>query len=153
MSILNPIMLSPEKNQNHPENIQRLSPQHEDRTEEKVEYEPKFKQHQEDLKYLFAIDVHDEASLSNPFLKNEMYEKVLDDFKEGKPFALDYMFEEGLLTRDDLESRGIKNLKEQALKILGTFKDPRFTSIKKLFINTGIITEEEASRLAHSFSK
>lgn len=110
---------------------------------EAIEYVSKFQHLKEDLENLFNIEVTSETSLSYPWVKDEMYEKVLEDFGEGKPFALDYMFEEGLLTKKDLEERGIKNLKQQALDILKTFKDPRLTTIRNLFINTGILTEEE----------
>ncbi len=126
----------PEKNINQIAVPENSSP-------EAIEYVSKFQHLKEDLENLFNIEVTSETSLSYPWVKDEMYEKVIEDFNVGKPFALDYMFEEGLLTKEDLESRGIKNLKRQALDILKTFKDPRLTTVRNLFINTGILTEEE----------
>jgi len=117
---------------------------------EAIEYVSKFHHLKEDLENLFNIEVTSETSLSYPWVKDGMYEKVIEDFNVGKPFALDYMFEEGLLTKEDLEARGIKNLKPQALDILKTFKDPRLTTVRNLFINTGILTEEEARGTAGS---
>lgn len=112
--------------------------------QEAIEYVPKWKHIQEDLQYMFGIEIKSEDNLYEAETKNKLYESVLEDMRQGKPFALDYMFEEGLLTKEDLEKRGIKDLKQQALNILKTFKDPRLTSIRNLFINTGILTEEES---------
>lgn len=115
----------------------------ENSSKEAIEYVPKFKHIQEDLQYMFEIKVENEDDLYSTKIKDKLYKNVREDIQQGKPFALDYMFEEGLLTKEDLEKRGIKDLKQQALSILKTFKDPRLTSIRNLFINTGILTEEE----------
>ena len=126
-----------------PEKIFPPIPVPENSSPEAIEYVSKFEHLKEDLENLFNIEVTSETSLSYPWVKDEMYAKVLEDFREGKPFALDYMFEEGLLTKEDLQERGVKDLKQQALDILKTFKDPRLTTVRNLFINTGILTEEE----------
>lgn len=126
---------SPENSVPHSERI--------DNSPEAVEYVSKFEHLKEDLVNLFNIEVTSEASLKYPWVKDEMYYKIIEDFSEGKPFTLDYMFEEGLLTKEDLKERNIQAIKPQALEILKTFKGPRLTSAKKLFINTGILTEEE----------
>ncbi len=117
--------------------VEKISP-------EAIEYVSRFEHLKEGLENLFNIEVTSEVSLSYPWVKDEMFAKVLDDFKEGKPFALDYMFEEGLLTKKDVQERGIQKIKPQALYILQTFKGPRLTRAKDLFIATGIVTEEEA---------
>ena len=59
------------------------------------EFEPKFKQTQEDLLYLFNLNVTSKNSLNYPWVKDEMYEKVTEELKLGTPNALDYMFKEG----------------------------------------------------------
>lgn len=134
---------------NNPEKVIPPIPVPEQNSPEAIEYVSKFEHLKEDLENLFNIEVTSEASLSYPWVKDEMYAKILEDFEEEKPFALDYMFEEGLLTREDLEKRGIKDMKPQALHILQTFKGPRLISAKNLFIATGLLTEEEVEMAAN----
>lgn len=136
-SINNNFNSSPENSIPHPKGI--------DNSSEAVEYVSKFEHLKEDLANLFNIEVTSESSLKYPWVKDEMYYKVVEDFDEGKPFALDYMFEEGLLTKEDLKERNIQAMKPQAINILRTFKGPLLVSAKKLFINTGILNEEEAT--------
>ena len=107
------------------------------------EFEPKFKQTQEDLLYLFNLNVTSKNSLNYPWVKDEMYEKVTEELKLGTPNALDYMFKEGLLTMEDLFTRRIYELKPYAITILQTYKGVRLTNAKELFINSGLLTEEE----------
>ncbi len=112
-------------------------------TPEAIEFVPKFSHIQEDLLYLFNIQVTSETSLQYPWVKDEMYAKAVEELKLGTPFALDYFFEEKLLTRDELRERGFYELKPYALTILKTFKGPRLTRAKDLFIDTGLLSEEE----------
>ncbi len=74
----------PEKNINQIAVPEKSSP-------EAIEYVSKFQHLKEDLGNLFNIEVTSEVSLSYPWVKDEMYEKVIEDFNAGKPFALDYM--------------------------------------------------------------
>lgn len=118
------------------EGLEKVSP-------EITEYVPKFEHIKEDLKNLFQIEATSEASLAYPWVKDEMYTKIIEDFNAGKPFALDYLFKEGLLTKEDLISRGIQANKERALQILQSLRGPRLFSVKELFIDTGLLTQEE----------
>jgi hypothetical protein len=112
---------------------------------EKTEYVEKFKYIKKDLEDLFQIEVTSYGSLTYPWVKDELYAKVIEDFNAGKPFALDYMVKEGLLTKEDLEARGIQSIKPKALEALTLLKGPRFNDAKKLFVDAGLLTEEEAT--------
>lgn len=113
-------------------------------SEEAIEFVPKFKHIKEDLQNLFNIEVTSNVSLSYPWVKDELYAKVIEDLNEGKPFALDYMFEEGLLTKEELQDRGIEKMKPEAVEILKRIKGPIGRRMKDLIVNVGILTEEEA---------
>lgn len=113
-------------------------------TPEAIEYVEKFKHIQEDLKNLFNIEVTSYASLNYPWVKDEFYAKVIEDITSGKPFALDYMFEEKLLSKDDMVERGIQNHKPQVIEILKKIKGPIGRRMKDLIVNVGILTNEEA---------
>lgn len=131
-----------------PESNER-SLQNPNNTQEAHEYVPKFIHIQEDLQNLFNIEVTSERSLSYPWVKDELYAKVVEDLKVGKPFALDYMFEETLhdkqlLSREDLQARGIEKMKPEAKEILARIKGPIGRRMKDLIVNAGILTEEEA---------
>jgi hypothetical protein len=110
---------------------------------EVVEFVPHFTHIQEDLLYLFTINITSEASLNFPWVKDEMYNKVVEELRLGTPFALDYMFEEKLLTKEELHTHGIQELKPYAITILTTYKGIRLTRAKNLFIECGLLTEEE----------
>jgi hypothetical protein len=112
--------------------------------QESIEYIPKWKHIQEDLNYLFQITIDDEASLSSEKIKKELYEKAVKDLCDGEYFALDYMFEEGLLSIEDLHEYGILNYKDRALQILQSLRSTgRYNQAKNLFIATKILSEEE----------
>lgn len=119
--------------------------------EDTIEFVPKFNHIQEDLKAMFTIEVADERSLFSPQTKDLMYAKVVEDLKLNSPYALDYMFEEELnkkklLTREELQERGIQHMKPEALQILQTTTGTwQRTRAKNLFIDTGILTPEEAN--------
>jgi hypothetical protein len=110
---------------------------------EALEFVPKFTHLQEDLLYLFNIQITSEASLRYPWVKDEMYAKTIEELKLGTPFALDYFFEEKLLTKDELASRSFQELKPYAKTILEKYKGIRRTRAKDLFIDSGLLTEEE----------
>lgn len=120
---------------------------------EAIEFVPKFEHLKEDLQNLFNIEVTSETSLSYPWVKDELYAKVVEDFTNHKPFALDYMYEEGLLTKEDLSARNIEGLKPLAIETLQTLKGPRLIRAKNLCIETGILTEEEAGDTLYMFQK
>ncbi len=114
-----------------------------------IEYVPKFAHIQEDLLFLFNVNVTSESTLNYEFVKDELYTKVIEELKLGTPFALDYMFEEEihgkkLLSREDLQERGIQEMKPYAKTILANYKKgPRLLRAKNLFVDTGVLTEEE----------
>lgn len=110
---------------------------------EAIEYVPGFQHIQEDLLYLFTINVTSETSLNYPWVKDEMYAKVVEELKLGTPFALDYMFEEKLLTKEELLAHGLLELKPYALQILATYKGTRLARAKQLFIDSGLLTKDE----------
>jgi hypothetical protein len=118
--------------------------------QEAIEFVPKFQHIKEDLQNLFNIEVTSNASLSYPWEKDVFYAKVVEDLNAGKPFALDYMFEEGLLTKEDLQERGIATTKAQAIEILKHIKGPIGRRMQDLMVNVGILTEEEALDLKYS---
>lgn len=113
---------------------------------EVIEFVPKFNHIQEDLLYLFNINATSQSSLHYPFVKDEMYSKAIEELQLGTPFALDYMFEEKLLTKEDLQSRHIEAMKPYAKTILATYKrGPRLTRAKDLFVDSGLLTRAEAN--------
>ncbi len=118
----------------------RMDPLHNTET---VEFVTHFKHIQEDLEHLFTLTVTSEMSLTYPWVKDEMYSKVVEELQLGTPFALDYMFEEKLLTKEELKTRGIQELKSYAKTILTIYKGTRLTRAKTLFLESGLLTEEE----------
>ena len=54
------------------------------------EFVPKFTHIQEDLRYMFGIEVNNESDLSSPIIKKKMYTKAVADFIAGNPFSLEY---------------------------------------------------------------
>jgi hypothetical protein len=114
---------------------------------EAVEFVPKFEHIREDLLYLFNIQTTSEASLNYPWVKDELFLKVTEELKLGTPFALDYMLDENLLTREDLQSRNINALKDYARTILTTYKGPRLARAIDNFINAGMFTKDEVTLL------
>lgn len=129
-----------------PENNTNLPPLSSIPNQESLEYIPKWKHHQESLSTMFDIDITSEPSLSYPWVKDELYEKVKEGFSEGTYFALDYMFEEGLLTQKDLQERGISSYRSQAHLILNNLRSiGQYNQAKKLFEDTGILSEGETT--------
>lgn len=122
------------------------------KAQETIEYVEAFKEIQDDLKFMFDIHVENEEDLSSPNIKDELYSKVIEDLNAGKPFALDYMFEEKingkqLLSCEDLQVRGIQEMKSQAREILAKIKGPIGRRMKDLIVNVGILTNEEADTI------
>ena len=111
------------------------------------EYEPKFKHTQEDLKYMFGIEVTNEEDLHSEVVKKEIYNKAIADFKLGNPFTLEYFFEENLLTPIDILKEDKVELKKKAVDLLYSMRHiVRRTTSRDLFIQAGILSEEEADR-------
>ena len=120
-----------------------------------VKYVPKIEHIQEDLASFFQIYIENEAMLNNRYIKDEMYTKVKEGLEHNEYFALYCMMEiklhnEGpsLLTKKDLISRGIRSYQNNARAILHKYekKGPRLKEVKKLFIDSGMFTEQEIER-------
>ncbi len=115
--------------------------------QESIEYIPKWKHQQEVLSAMFNIDITSEQSLSYPWVKDEMYSKITESFDNGEYTTLECMFEEGLLSIQDLHERGIMNHKDKALQILQSLRSTgRYNQAKDLFIATNILSEEEIKK-------
>lgn len=130
---------APKDSQEHTREVATIPPNN----LEAVEFVPKFTHLQEDLQYLFTITVTSEASLQYPWVKDEMYAKVVEELKLGTPFALDYFFEEKLLTKDELKARGLQELKPYAMTVLATYKGTRLKRARDLFIDSGLLDADE----------
>lgn len=111
------------------------------------EYEPRFKHTQEDLKYMFGIEVVDEEDLHSKEIKSQIYTKAITDFRLGNPFTLEYFFEENLLSPIDMREEDKVELKKKAVDLLYSMRHiVRRTRSRELFIQAGILTKEEADR-------
>ncbi len=111
---------------------------------ETEEYEPKFKQHQEDLKHMFKIEVSDENELHSREVKEKMYDYAVNDLQQGRPFSLNYFINEKLLSSQDIKDKDLPMLESYALKILEKLRSTAMlTETKNLFLDTGIVTEQD----------
>ena len=89
--------------------------------------------------------IHDiTGTLEDPVIKDKMYDALVRELQSGSTYALDFMFNENLLSKTYLEKKGLRKLKDVALHILQNTKGHQRTNDKDLFINTGILTQEEA---------
>jgi hypothetical protein len=108
------------------------------------EYEPQFKQIQEDLKYMFTIDVESEEELHSQEVKAKLYTRAVEDLHQGNSFSLEHFAEYELITPSDIKPEDLKQLHIDALAILQNLRSTaRLSTAKKLFIELGILTEEE----------
>jgi hypothetical protein len=119
------------------------TPHHYNQEYTATEYVSRFKVLQDDLKYMFDIIVPYENALLFPWVKDELYTKVIEGLQEGNYFSLDYMLEEGLLSRDDLLNRGIRDYKDLAIAMIQKAKDKRRTRAKELVLQAGILSLDE----------
>lgn len=134
------------------------------------EYVSEFTQNKKELKDLFNIEVTSEASLKYPWVIKEFYELAMDNLKSGDPFALEEFFNRNLLAEVDiralltkeepqkrneikLSARTIlkkytENHKGLDLSKLSELSDPsRLARAKNIFIDTGILNQEEVNNL------
>ncbi|MBP6948570.1 MAG: hypothetical protein KBC41_00845 [Candidatus Pacebacteria bacterium] len=112
-----------------------------------IEFVPKFRHIQEDLLFLFNIEVTSETSLTYEWVKKELLDKAFEEIRLGTPFALDYMFEEQLLSKEDIRKGSIQDIQPYAKTILKTYKGPRLTRAKNLFLDTGIFNQKETEAI------
>ncbi len=112
-----------------------------------IEFVPKFRHIQEDLLFLFNIEVTSETSLTYEWVKKELLDKAFEEIRLGTPFALDYMFEERLLSKEDTRKGSIQDIQPYAKTILKTYKGPRLTRAKNLFLDTGIFNQKETEAI------
>lgn len=130
--------------------------------EEAIETELRFEQIQEDLRVMFGVTVTSEVSLRYPWVKDELYARVAEGLEDNAYFALDYMVHEevnpvkklqGLLTRQDLITRGIRNYQDKGRTVLHTWKPPRRNYIEDLFLEAGMFTKEELEHERQNYPK
>lgn len=115
---------------------------------EKEEFVSKFAHIQEDLKYMFQIDVESESQLHSEDTKQKIYTKAINDIHEGNPFSLEHFFEYGLISPSDIKKDDLPHLKTSAHKILYAHRSTaRLTASKNLFIKMGILTEEDVGEV------
>lgn len=117
--------------------------------EEVLLLEPRFRQLKEDLAFMFNIEVTSEASLKYPWVKDELFSKVVAGLTNDEYFALDFMANEELhggeplLSKEDFIRRGIRSYQDHARTILHKYKGQHLANVKQLFTLSGIMTEEE----------
>ncbi len=113
------------------------------------EFVPKFTHTQEDLRYMFGIEVNNESDLSSPIIKKQMYTKAVSDFITGNPFSLEYFLEEELLSPKDILKEDIPSLKQAATSMLASLRHlTRRIRSQELFVEAGILTQEEIDTLS-----
>lgn len=118
---------------------------------ETIETEPRFTQIQEDLEAMFTISIKSEDDLENRYIKDDFYRKVKEDLENDTYFSLHYMAyeklhkDEGepLMTKEDFVARGIRSLQDHGKNMLHKYKGVRLSEIKKLFVLSGMFTENE----------
>lgn len=117
--------------------------------EEVLLLEPRWKQLKEDLAFMFNVEVTSEASLKYPWVKDELFSKVVEGLINDEYFALDFMANEELhngeplLSKEDFISRGIRSYQDHARIILKKYKGQHLASVKQLFTLSGLMTEDE----------
>jgi hypothetical protein len=146
-------MPSPDRfyHEKQPEKNEMLHSQEEPLSSETtIEVEPRFEQLKNDLSSMFTIEVTSETSLRYPWVKDELYSKILEGFEDNNYFALDYMVHEklhengeALLTKEDLIARGIRSHQDRGRTILHRWLPPRRNYIEDLFLEAGMFTKEE----------
>lgn len=125
-------------------NLREGSPFPVESSPEAEEYIPRWKQIQEDLKYMFQIDIEKEEDLGDENIRQKMYEKAVNAIRENSPFTLDYFFEEHLLNKTDIKPEDREELAVHARVIVEAMKDsPRRRHTEQLFVNAGIIREKD----------
>lgn len=122
-----------------------------------IEFMSPFEVKQEILK-IFDIDVTREDfdsddNIKNPEIKNRIYLSLLEGLQEGNSATLEFIVNDKLLSKKDLQERGIPALKQPALVMLNKSKGLQRALEKKLCIESGILTEKEVGDNLYLISK
>ncbi len=104
----------------------------------------KFLHIQEDLKYMFQIEVANEDELRSDITKQKIYTRAIEDLRAGNPFSLEHLEVYKLISPSDIKKDDLPGIKTSALKILKTYKHTaRLAASKELFLKMEILTEDE----------
>lgn len=144
---------SPQRNPEGPEEVVIHSPEENERDH----FVSTFALLQEVLK-IFDIEVREkrpddstiEGTVEDPRIKDQMYDAVVRELHNGSTYALEFMLGEELLSRQDFQKHGAKNLKDIACKILQESKGAIKNRDRDSFINSGILTPTEAADAFYS---
>jgi hypothetical protein len=119
------------------------SPEH----QESLVYMSPFEIKEEILK-LFGINVTKEdfdeyGNIKNPTIKDQVYEALLEELEEGKSATLEFVITDKLLSKEDLQERGLEKLKQPSLALLQKSKGQARSNEIKWCIESGILTQAE----------
>lgn len=91
--------------------------------------------------------------LQNQEIKNRVHEEIIKGLREGNSANLEFAFHDGLLSKSEITYKNSTEIKELAIAILLQTKDQRRASEKRLFVDSGILTEEEAGDSLYMFKR
>jgi len=119
--------------------------------QERDVYVPAFHIQQEALA-MYGIQVKEyqegsfdrEGTLLDPTIKKKMYSSLLQELQAQNTHLLEFILGEKLLSKEELVAYGITSQKETALEILKTTKGQQRSRDKNTFIESGILSQEEA---------
>lgn len=121
------------------------------------EYVPAFDVQQEVLA-MYGIKVkkleegsyNREGTLEDPAIKKDIYMSFVKELETGNTYPLEFILSEKLLTKEELVAYGIASQKETALQILRTTQGQQRSRDKDAFIESGVLTQEEAQEAMYS---
>ena len=124
---------------------------------EKDVYVPAFHVQQEALA-MYDIRVKEQApgsydvegTLEDPKIKIKMYESLVQELQAKNTYLLEFILSEGLLSKEELKTYGISSQKHISLEILKTTQGQQRSRDKGTFVDSGILTTNEASEAMYS---
>jgi hypothetical protein len=120
-------------------------------------YVPAFHVQQEALA-MYGIEVKEqeegsydtEGTLEDPAIKKKMYLSLIQELEAKNTHLLEFILGEKLLSKEELVAYGITSQKETALLLLKTMRGQQRSRDKETFIESGILTQEEAQEAMYS---
>lgn len=91
-----------------------------------------------------------EDTLEDPTVKKKMYTSLVQELEAQNTYLLEFILSEKLLSKEELLAYGITSQKETALLILKTARGQQRSRDKDTFIESGILTEEEAQEAMYT---
>ena len=91
-----------------------------------------------------------EGTLEDPTVKKKMYTSLVQELEAQNTYLLEFILSEKLLSKEELLAYGITSQKETALLILKTARGQQRSRDKDTFIESGILTEEEAQEAMYT---